>query len=530
MSESPVRLHRALGLGQLTASGVGIIIGAGIYVLLGAATDVAGTGVWLSFVVAGGCSALTALGYAELTAMFPTAGAEYEFTRRVAAPSVAFLVGWVMIAGLMVAAAAVSLGFATYLRAFVDVPIRVGAIALLGAVTLIALRGIQRSTTLTVVLSLIQVGGLVSVVAISIPHLGDHSLVQGVSFGGVVSGAALVFFAFIGFDEVITLAEETDAPTRTVPRALLLALGISTLLYVAVAIAALAVLGPNVLAASDQPLADVVRTAIGSTSADAVALVALVATTNTTLLCVTAASRLQYGMADTRALPGWFATLNGRRVPWRAVAITAVVASGFVLIGDLTLVASVTDVAVYLVFIAVNATVIALRVRQPHRRRPFRVPWSIGPVPIPTALGIVVVAVLIPSLDFTALVTGAGLCAAGLVAYALMRRFTTTTTSSGNPDDDVRRTQVTIEESQRVAAELRVDFAVVEFDAEELRHGMQMELQHGRADPDTNITDDDLAATAKIALAHLNEIPDYYARLEAMETAARREWARKRTS
>ena len=264
--------------------------------------------------------------------------------------------------------------------------------------------------------------------------------------------------------------------------------------------------------------------------ADVVAFVALVATTNTTLLCVTAASRLQYGMADTRALPGWVAALNVRRVPWRAVAITAVVASLFVLIGDLTVVASVTDVAVYLVFIAVNATVIALRVRQPHRRRPFRVPWSIGPVPIPTALGIVVVAVLIPSLELAAIVTGAGLCAVGLVAYALTGRFTSSTSSRADPGDDMRRTKVTIEEARRVAVVLRVDFAAVEFDAEELRHGMQMELQHGRADPDTNVTDDDLVATAKIALAHLNEIPDYYTRLEAMETAARREWAQKRGS
>ncbi len=530
MSESRARLRRTLGLGQLTASGIGIIIGAGIYVLLGAATDVAGTGVWLGFVVAGGLSALTALSYAELAAMYPTAGAEYEYTRRVAAPSVAFLVGWVMIAGLVVAAAAVALGFATYFRSFVDVPIRIVAIGLLVGVTLIAVRGIQRSAAITVVLSLIQVGGLVAIIAIGVPHLGDHSLVDGVTFGGVVSGAALVFFAFIGFDEVITLAEETAAPTRTVPRALLLALGISTLLYVGVAIAGLSVLGPRVLAASDQPLADVVRTAIGSTSADVVAVVALVATTNTTLLCLTAASRLQYGMADTAALPRWFGALNTHRAPWRAITGAAVLAALFVLIGDITLVASVTDVAVYLVFIAVNATVIALRVRQPNRRRPFRVPWSIGPVPLPALAGIATVVVLIPSLDLAAIATGAGLCLLGIVAYALIRRHATGTDATHErPEDGMRRTKITIEDARRVAAVLRIDFAAVEFDAEELRHGMQMELQHGRADPDTNVTDDDLTATAKIALAHLHEIPDYYDRLAAMETEAREEWSRRRT-
>jgi amino acid transporter len=219
-AEPARHLRRVLGLGQFTASGVGLIIGAGIYVLLAAATDKAGAGVWISFVVAGALSALTALGYAELAAMLPNAGAEYDYTRRVAPLWAAFVVGWIMLLGLMVAAAAVALGFADYLNYFVDVPVRIAALALIVVATAIASCGISESTRLTVALSVIQVGGLVAVVVIGVPHLGDHSLVGGASFGGVVSGAALVFFAFIGFDEVITLAEETRAPTRTVPRAL----------------------------------------------------------------------------------------------------------------------------------------------------------------------------------------------------------------------------------------------------------------------------------------------------------------------
>ncbi|HUV10413.1 MAG TPA: DUF5661 family protein, partial [Acidimicrobiia bacterium] len=307
------------------------------------------------------------------------------------------------------------------------------------------------------------------------------------------------------------------------------ALGISTLLYVGVAIAGISVLGPRVLAGSDQPLADIARTAIGATGADVVAVVALVATTNTTLLCITAASRLQYGMTSTAALPEWLGVLNRHRVPWRAVGLAAVISAGFVLVGDITLVASVTDVAVYLVFIAVNATVIALRVRQPHRRRPFRVPCSIGPVPLPAIAGIGTVAVLLPSLDLTAIATGVGLCLVGLVAYALVRsRGAGTGNVQGSADDGMRRTKVTIDDAHRVATELRIDFAAVEFDVAELQHGMEMELQHGRADPDTNVTNDDLVVTAKIALAHLHEIPDYYARLAEMEDAARQEWSRRR--
>ncbi len=300
---SPGGLSRSLGLGQITASGVGIIIGAGIYVLLGAATAEAGAGVWLAFLVAGALSALTALSYAELAAMFPNAGAEFDYTRRVAPDWAAFVVGWVMILGLVIAAAAVSLGFASYLRYFIDLPQRVGAWGLLGFITIVALAGIEQSARLTVAFSAIQVGGLAVIVAIGIPHIGDHNLVEGSSASGVITAAALVFFAFVGFDEVITLAEETTNPARTVPRALLLALAISTMLYVAVAIAGISVLGPVALAESEQPLADVMSEAIGSQSAKVVALVALIATTNTTLLAITAASRLQFGMADTGALP-----------------------------------------------------------------------------------------------------------------------------------------------------------------------------------------------------------------------------------
>ena len=313
-------LVRSLGLGQITASGVGIIIGAGIYVLLGAATAEAGAAVWIAFGVAGLLSGLTALSYAELAAMFPNAGAEYDYTRRVAPEWVAFLVGWVMILGLVIAAAAVSLGFASYLRYFMDIPQRLGAWALLGLVTAIALAGIEQSAKLTVALSAVQVGGLAVIVAIGVPHIGEQNLIEGSSTAGVITAAALVFFAFVGFDEVITLAEETTDPARTVPRALLSALAISTVLYMAVAVAAVSVLGPAALGASEQPLADVMAAAIGGRSADVVAIVALVATTNTTLLAVTAASRLQYGMADTGALPARFARLSARRAPWVALS------------------------------------------------------------------------------------------------------------------------------------------------------------------------------------------------------------------
>jgi hypothetical protein len=163
-------------------------------------------------------------------------------------------------------------------------------------------------------LSAVQVGGLLFVIAIGLPHVGDVDLFSGPGAAGVLSAAALVFFAFIGFDEVITLAEETRDPTRTVPRALLLALGVSTALYVAVAVAAVSVLGAGALAASPRPLADVMAHVLGNKGATVVAAIAILTTTNTTLLALTAASRVAYGMAKAGAIPPALASvsLDGR--------------------------------------------------------------------------------------------------------------------------------------------------------------------------------------------------------------------------
>lgn len=403
-------------------SGVGIIIGAGIYVLVGEAAAEAGAAVWLSFLVAAALSVLTAFSYCELAAMFPRAGAEYEYARHAFPAAVAFLAGWVMIAGLTIASAAVALGWANYLRTWVAIDARLGAMVLLAAVTGVALAGVQHSARLTTLLSLVQVGGLVAVIAAGADHVGEVDLLAGASAAGVLSGAALIFFAFIGFDEVITLSEETKNPTRTVPAALMSALGLSALLYVAVAVVSVSVLGASTLAGSERPLADVMGHATGTVAGDIVTVVALVSTTNTTLLATTAASRLTFAMARDDLLPPRLARLSRRQVP--ALAVGAVVATSavFVLFEDVGFVASVTDVAVYLEFLAVNATVVILRYRLPAAPRPFRIPFTLGRVPVIAVLGFLATLLMLSRVDALPLLLGGGVTLAGLaVALAVTR-------------------------------------------------------------------------------------------------------------
>ena len=423
-SESATSLHRVLGLVEVTAGGVGIIIGAGIYVLLGEATAHAGPLVWVAFLMAAVLSALTGLSYAELSSMFPSAAGEYEYTRQAMPEWVAFAVGWTMILGLVVAAATVSIGFARYLGYFVDVGARWASVGLLAAVSCVAVLGVKQSARLTVGLSAVQVGGLMLVAAIGLPHVGEVDLLSGPGLGGVLGAAALVFFAFIGFDEVITLAEETRDPTRTVPRALLLALGLSTVLYVAVAVAAVSVLGAGPLAASPRPLADVMAHDLGDRGATVVAAIAVITTTNTTLLALTAASRVMYGMAKAGAMPRALGRVNpSRRTPTRAITAVAIVAAAFAIFGDFTVIAAVTDFAVSVVFVAVNGTVIILRRTRPDLPRPFAVAWAIRGVPVLPLLGLGSVALMMTHLEPLAIGLGMAACGLGLAVGWLLRAW-----------------------------------------------------------------------------------------------------------
>jgi APA family basic amino acid/polyamine antiporter len=417
-----VTLRRTLGFWQVTASGVGIVIGAGIYVLIGSATREAGSAVWLAFVLAGVLSALSALSYAELAGMFPSAGAEYAFAREAFNEFVAFLTGWMMVVALLIAAGAVAIGFAHYLQHFVEIDTRIAALLLVGAITLVVVSGIQRSIWLTVGLVLLQVGGLVLVIVSGVEHVGDRSLTAGSTAGGVLSGAALVFFAFIGFDEVVTLSEETHSPHRTIPRALLAALAIATALYVLVAIASVSIVGADALAASDRPLALVMEHDLGGRAPDIVAAIALSATTNTSLLALTAASRNMFGMARSGSLPGVIATLgSSTRAPWVAAVIGMAVAAVFASTADIDLAASVTDFAVYAIFIVVNAAVVVLRRARPDAPRTMSVPLSFRGVPVLPFLAIATVAVMLVRLDRSAWLLGALLLVAGAAAWATLR-------------------------------------------------------------------------------------------------------------
>jgi APA family basic amino acid/polyamine antiporter len=412
-------LPRVLGLVHVVASGVGIIVGAGIYVLLAPAADDAGGLVWLSFVISAVVCAFTAMSYAELASMFPRTGGEYEYSSHVFGRTVTFMIGWAMAVGLVIAGATVSLGFARYAHYFWSIDDRWLALGILVLSALVVVWGSSRWSKLVVALSVAQVAGLAFVVAIGLGHLGDGELLAGRggsgwnSFSGVMSAAALVFFAYIGFDEVATLSEETNDPTRTTPRALLWSLGISAVLYVLVSIAAVNVLGAEGLAASTQPLTDVAADAVGDRAGAVMAVFAMLTTANTVILVLTAASRMVFAMSRSGDLPTAGARLTASGSPWVGAAFSAVVAAGFVVWGELKLIASATDFAIYAIFLSVNVMVIVLRRRAPDHDRPFRSPWSIGTWPVLPIAGFAITVWMIALLELDAILVGIGLFVVG---------------------------------------------------------------------------------------------------------------------
>jgi len=416
-------LRRELGLAGVTVSGVGIILGAGIYALLGEAAGLAGNAVWLSFGIAAVMAACTALSYAELSSMFPSAAAEFEYVSQAFGQRIAFVAGWLILASGVLSTATVALGFGGYIAGATGLAVVPAGLILITGLCALAIRGIRETALFAIAMTLIEAAGIVFVILIGLPALGSvdyFTMPNGAS--GVFKGAALVFFAFMGFEEMVKLAEETKNPEQTIPRAILLALGIAVALYMLVTVSAVSVLGWERLAASSAPFAEIAGAVLGENAFAVITMVALFATANTALLLLVAASRLAYGMAAAGSLPSLLGRVHGRfGTPWVAVVAAGVISAGFLFAGNITYVANATNVALFLTFMTINAAAIMLRFRARDTVRPFRMPLSVFEIPLIPLLGIFFSVFLLAQLDPTVLALGAVLVASGAVIACFRR-------------------------------------------------------------------------------------------------------------
>lgn len=386
-------LRRAIGPKLLILFIVGDILGTGIYATTGSVAGKIGGALWLPFVIGFAVALLTAASYAELVGKYPRAAGAALYTQRAfRVPFLTFIVAFmVMCSGLSSASAAARAFAGDYLAELVDVPPTLVAILFVLALAALNLRGVSESVKTNVVLTVVELTGLLIIIGIGVfavfagegdpGRLGEIHSADGTGYAvltGVLGATALGFFAFVGFEDSVNMAEETVEPSRTFPRALFVGVCVTGTIYVLVALVSSLLVDYRVLEGSSGPLLEVVKAADVSFPPELFAVIALFAVSNSALINIMMASRLCYGMANERILPAFMGrVLPSRRTPVVGIVFVSLLAVALVSTGEIEGLGDTTSFLLLCVFAVVNVAVLVLRkdrVGHDHFRTPTALP------------------------------------------------------------------------------------------------------------------------------------------------------------
>ena len=369
-------LRRVITLPWLVCYGVGVTIGAGIFALIGEIMGIAGDGAPMSFLIAGVIAAFTGLSYALLVSEFPKAGGEAVFVNRGLGHAMGWLAGMgVAIVGI-VSSAVIALAFAGYASAVLPIPQPVLVIAVLALLTGVAIFGVRESVLFAAIVTVLEVGTLLVVIAAGLPllqNLPPPSALAGLSGGTstlalAFSGGVIAFFAFIGFEDIENMAEETVDPAHTAPRAIFWTLGITVFVYVLLALVAVSAPGRDAITGSSAPVAVLFETVTGF-GGQPVAVMASIAMINGILVQIIMAARVLYGMSNEGLAPRWFAAVHpGRHTPMRATLFVSGLILFLALLFPLLQLAQLTSLITLAVFAMVNVSLFVLGTRGKHAR------------------------------------------------------------------------------------------------------------------------------------------------------------------
>ncbi len=396
-------LKASLGWPHLIGLGVGGIVGAGIYTLIGVGAGLAGPGVMLSFVIAGVVCAAAALAYAEMATLMPMAGSAYTYTYVALGELPAWIVGWTLILEYTVVCSAVAVGWSGYAAGVIraadlGVPdawlmgpaeggiLNVPAVVIALAVAALLALGSRESATVNLLLVIVKLAALTAFIALALPAFDAANFTPFAPFGygadevdgakrGVMAGAAIIFFAFYGFDAVSTAAEEARRPARDLTIGIVGSMIVCALIYMAVAAAALGASPAQLLARSHEPLAMVLRNLGHHTAASLIAVAAVIALPTVIMTFMYGQSRIFFVMARDGLLPRRLSQVSARSgAPVLMTVITGVIVA--VIGGLLTLkeIAELANAGTLVAFIAVAVCMLVMRRRAPDQLRPFRVP------------------------------------------------------------------------------------------------------------------------------------------------------------
>lgn len=404
-------LRRTVTLLQAVMYGVGLILGTGIYVLIGDVAAIAGNAMWISFLLAAAMATLIGLSYAELSSVFPKSAAEYVYVKAgFNNDFLALFIGCLTIFVAITSAATVAIGFSGYLAVLLPgyQPI-LYAIGLVLALSFLNYYGIRRSVWVNSIFTLVEVSGLLIIIGVglSIGSVADTNYLEmpGIAYSlhaaiisTILASTVLVFFAYYGFENISNISEETKNPTRTIPRALVFSILVTTIIYILVAISTVALVGWEEISRSNAPLALAASKALGNNGIITLTILALFATTNTVLMILISGSRIIFGIAKyDNAIPSILAEVHfSRKTPWLAIIFTMAFTLATIILytGKISDVASISVFSILVVFALVNLSVISLRFKQPSLPRPFMSPFRVKKFPVLPMVGLVITIVM----------------------------------------------------------------------------------------------------------------------------------------
>lgn len=418
-------LKRTLGILGAVNVGIGAIIGAGIFVLIGVGAENAGPSVIFSFLIAGVVAFLTALSSAELSSFITEAGGSFIYAQKAFGNFWGFFVGWTKSFDYIVGASAVSLGFASYFAYFAGIPQGQSLLVLVAAVLplflmLINLKGISEASGTNNLLVGLKVTALVLFILVGGFFLINHGSFSNYrpffpnGMAGTLSGASIIFFAFVGFNTVTVLSEEVKNPEKNVPKAIMLAFAISTLLYIGVSVVAVGLVNWKILGTSSAPLEVALKEATNNVLLlKFVSISALFATASVVMASILGSSRALFAMSRLKIIPGFLSSISNSGVPFIAVIVTGIAIALIALQGNLEWIASVFNFGILMTFLFINLSAVKLREKMPDANRTFKVPFY----PIPPILGVLSCLVLIFYLDRNAIIFGGTWALIGIAAY-----------------------------------------------------------------------------------------------------------------
>lgn len=379
-------LERSVSFPQAVIYGVGVIVGTGIYTLIGIGAGITGNLLWLSFIIAGIIASLTAVSYAKLSTFFAKESAESFYALKAfKSKKISFLTGYLSIIVWVFSVSTVSWGLAAYAKSVISIEPIVIAIFSIILISIINYLGIQKSVFINNILTLITLFGLIIIIFFGLPWIGKVNLFEGLdglnliensfSLGNnLFSAAALIFFAFLGFEGLANISEETRNPKKNIPKAIILSLFIVTILYVLISIISVSVISPSQLynsalsSSSSGPLALVAERLISPEFGFLLTLIAFCAIGSTLIVLLNVSSRILYGMSKQELAPKIFEHLDSKtKTPSIAILTVTFFSCLFTFFGNLELLSYLCTMGIFLLFGIVNISAILIH----HELNPF---------------------------------------------------------------------------------------------------------------------------------------------------------------